>query len=162
MNMMNKKLTRNYPGGPMQYLEDWEKASIKYCKILLKTKCEFADDTKGGFFLARFNVKDYTSIIIDSTADYTETFDELLALLRRRFSRKNNLDTKNGVANANLAQYNPTTNSQTQVYSVTEDNARVMRTLANAATNASIRNNNQNLSWRMPENLWREATPEQR
>ena len=50
----------------MQYLEDWEKASIKYCKISLKTKNEFADDTKRGLFLARFNVKDYTSTLIDS------------------------------------------------------------------------------------------------
>ena len=130
-------------------------------QISLK-KCEFSDDTKRGLFLARFNVKEYTSIIIDSTADYTETFDELLALLRRRLSINNNLDAKNGAANANHAQYNPTTNSQTQVYSVTEDNARVMRTMANAATNASIRNNNQTGSWRVPDNLWREATPEQR
>ena len=37
-----------------------------------------------------------------------------------------------------------------------------MRTMANAATNVSIRNNNQNGSWRVPDNLWREATPEQR
>ena len=162
LNMMSKKLTRNYPGGPMQYLEDWEKASIKYCKISLKTKFEFAGDTKRGIFLAMFNVKDYTSTLLDSTSDYTETFDELLALLRRRISRKNNLDAADAIANTNLIQYDAPTTNQAQRYSVTEDTTRAMRTLDNAATNTSIRNNSQNRSWRVPDNLWREATPEQK
>ena len=85
----------------------------------LETKLEFSDDTKTGLFLANFNVKDYTYILINSTANNTETFDELLALLRRRLPRNNNIDTANGVPNANLAQYNPPTNNQTKVYQVT-------------------------------------------
>ena len=104
MSIMNKELTRNYHRGPIQYLENWGKASIKYCNVSKRTNFEFSDDTKRGIFIARFNVKDYTSAIIDSTADYTETFDELLTLLRRRLFRNNNLDTADASANANLTQ----------------------------------------------------------
>ena len=45
---------------------------------------------------------------------------------------------------------------------MTETNATCMRIFVNAANNAAIRNNNQSGSWRVPDNLWREATPEQR
>ena len=129
----------------MKYLEDWGKASIKYCKISLKTKNEFVDDTKRDLFLVRFNVKDYTPTLIDSTSDHTETFDELLALLRRRISRNNNLDVVNSAANAHLAQFDAPSSlaNSTHNQSLTEGNARVMRTFVNAATNISTRSNNQ-------------------
>ena len=38
----------------------------------------------------------------------------------------------------------------------------MMRTFVNAATNASTRGRNQNGDWRVPDNLWREATLEKR
>lgn len=43
MLVLNQNLTRNYPGGPMQYLENWEKAAISYCNIPKKTNQEFGD-----------------------------------------------------------------------------------------------------------------------
>ena len=45
MLTMNQKLTRTYPVGPMQYLENWEKTSIAYCNISETTNQEFGDDT---------------------------------------------------------------------------------------------------------------------
>ena len=162
MNMMKKNLTRRYPGEPMQYIEDREKASIRYCKILLNNKAEFGDDTKRGLFLAMLNVKDYTSTTINSISDYTEMFGELLTLLRRRLSRNYNLDATDVIVNTNLAQYDTSTNNHFQGYSVTEDNTRVITTFVNAVKNASNKNNNYNGNWRVPDNLWREATPKQK
>ena len=167
MLAMNQKLTRNYPGGPMQYLENWENAAIAYCKISKKTNQEFGNDTKRNLFLASFHVKSYTSIYLESANDYTDSFDELLTFIRRRISRDTNLDATEATVNAHLTQINDrTSNDRIPVtpheFSVTQNDARVMRTLTHAANNASIRNNNQDGSWRVPDNLWRVATPAQR
>ena len=43
-----------------------------------------------------------------------------------------------------------------------QQDTRVMRTITHAANNAATRDNNQSGSWRVPDNLWRIATPEQR
>ena len=47
-------------------------------------------------------------------------------------------------------------------FTVTQHDARVMRALTHAANNASIRNNNQNGSWAVLDNLWRVETTAQR
>ena len=162
MLAMNQKLTRNYPGRPMKYLENWERTAIAYCKISKKTRQEFGDDTKRNLFLASFYVKDYTLTLLESASDYTASFDELLNFLRRRICRDNNLNTIEATVNAHLTQTNDLIPVTPHVFIATQHDAKVMRTLTHAANNTSIRKNNQSGSWRVPDNLWRVATPKQR
>lgn len=162
MLAMNQKLTRNYPGGPMQYLENWERTAIIYCKISKKTRQEFSNDIKRNLFLASLYVKDCTSTLLESASDYTDSFDKLLTFLRRIISRGKNLNATEATANTHLTQINHNTSVTQQEFSVTQHDARVLRTLNHAANNASVRSNNQNGIWRVPDNLWRVATPAQR
>ena len=157
MTLMSKKLTRQYSGGPIQFVEDWEKTSIKYCKISAKIKQEFGDDTKRALFLTSFYVKDYTSTILESATDYTETFDELLTFLRRRLCREDNMSSSEATANAHIIHSIDNGTIPNPVY---EKDARAVRTMLSAAYNAGIRNNSQSL--RVPEPIWRLATEPQR
>ena len=158
MLTMNQKLTRTYPEGPMQYLENWEKTTIAYFNISEKTNIESGDDTKRNLFLASFHVKEYTSICLESANDYTHSFDELLTFIRRRISRDTNLDATEATVNAYLTKAsdgnpNDSIPAVPHEFSVTQQDARVMGTRTQAANNASIRNNNQEGSWRVPDNI---------
>ena len=132
-----------------------------------KTNQEFGDDTKRNLFLASFHVNDYASTLLESASDYTDSFDQLLTFIQRRISRNINLNAAEVTVNAHLTQTNdmicndmiPGTPSE---FTVTQHDARVMVTLTHATNNASIRNKNQNGSWRVLDNLWRVATPAQR
>ena len=138
-----------------------KKSAISYCNISKKTRQEFGNDTKRNFFLSSFYVKDYTSTILESSADYTDTFIELLTFIRRRISRDENLNSSDAMANTNLTHANENTPNTPHDGTFTQHNARVMRNLTHAANNAASRNNNQTGSWRVLDNLWRIATPEQ-
>ena len=108
--------------------------------------------------MASFHVKGYTSNYLEWENDYTDSFDELLTFIRRRINRNTNLDTTESTVNTHLTQANDGNPNDRipvtpHVFSVTQHNTRVMRTLIDAAKNASIRNNNQEGSWRVPDNL---------
>lgn len=110
-----------------------------------------------------FSIRDYTSTIVDSTADYTEDFGEILILLKIRLTRANNLDTKDVIVNTNLAQHDMKPSENPSPNPMKEDNTRVLRKYSHTARyTASSRINSNSGDWRVLDNLWNEAKPDKK
>ena len=84
--MLNTDLDREYPGGPLQYLNDWEKAAVKLKRVTPKE--DWTDSSLRRKFSQRFSVLGYTDTICDLCLDSTTTWHQFVDSLRRKLVRK--------------------------------------------------------------------------
>ena len=86
----------NYPGGMMQFLEDYEEAFMNMENVMQRKhqhnpneSCSlYTDDRKRRLFIQNFTVPDLTATLIENVESSTQTWEALVDQLRRRIARR--------------------------------------------------------------------------
>ena len=80
-DILNKDLTREYPGGPLEYLGNWEKAAVRLEAVTPNE--DWSDSAKRRKFSQRFIVIGWTDTVCESALDTTQTWYNFVDSLRK-------------------------------------------------------------------------------
>ena len=86
-DILSTNLTRGYPGGPLEYLNNWEKASVRLKDVTPKE--DWSDSALRRKFSQRFSVVGWTEHLCDSALDTTTSWQAFADSLRRKLARRN-------------------------------------------------------------------------
>ena len=89
-----------YIGGPLDYLDKWEDAIIRYENIAPEEAT--SSDAKRTTFGAQFTVINDTDFLIEQVRDTTNTWDEMASSLRKKLARRTDLNTRTASRNARI------------------------------------------------------------
>ena len=151
---MNIKLTKNFTGGPLAYLERWEKASIIYDN-LSKNKVGMDDDTKRSFFIQMFHLTGVTETTLGLAVQSTNTFEDLCYSIRQKQTKKEHVEEKD----INLYANQESTGRQRNIEE--EINTRA-NYISNIQMASSYINTIRSGEWNVGSKLWAELSTEQR
>ena len=84
--ILNTDLDREYPGGPLQYLNDWEKDAVQLKRVTPNE--DWTDSSLRRKFSQRFSVLSWTDTTCDLCLDSTSTWHQFVDSLSRKLVRK--------------------------------------------------------------------------
>ena len=116
--ILSTNFSRGYPGGPLTYLDEWEKAAVRLAFVSKEEA--LSDDTKRSRFSQRFTILGYTDTLVDSILDSTSTWYQFSDLLRQRLARRQAKEDEQATTTLN-ANHIGTTNEDLSV----NDHARI-------------------------------------
>ena len=152
--IMNIPLTKTFSGGPLAYLERWEKASIIYDN-LSKNKVGMDDDTKRSFFIQMFHLTGVTETTLDLAVQSTNTFEELCYSIRQKLAKKEHVEKNDTDLHANQASVGIQQNIEEEI------NARA-NYISNIQMASSYINTIRSGEWNIGAKLWAELSTETR
>ena len=97
--ILNTNLTRGYPGGPLQYLTDWETAAIRLQRVTPSE--DWTDSTKRRRFSQRFSILGWTDIVCDAALDTTTTWYDFADSLRKKLVRRKYMEKSHKTSSSN-------------------------------------------------------------
>ena len=92
MDILGQKYTKNYPGGPVAFLNKWEEAGIKLQNVASLEG--YSDNTKRSLFVQNFLLLGVTDQMVEDALDFTITWDQLSSSLRTKIAWGNNLEKR--------------------------------------------------------------------
>ena len=84
--MLTTNFHRNYTGGALAFLDDWERAAVKLAAA--SPREAFTYQQKRSNFSMRFSVLGLTDTLVDSVMDDTTNWHQFTDTLRRRLVRR--------------------------------------------------------------------------
>ena len=151
---MNIKLTKTFTGGPLAYLERWEKASIIYDN-LSKNKVGMDDNTKRSFFIQMFHLTGVTETTLDLAVQSTNTFEDLCYAIRQKLAKKEHVEESDINLHANQASMGNQRNIDDEI------NVRA-NYISNIQMATAYINTLKSGEWNVGAKLWGELSTEQR
>ena len=85
-DILNTNLTRGYPGGPLEFLANWETAAVRLESVTRNE--DWSDSAKRIKFSQRFMVLRWTDTVCESVLDTTQTWYDFVDSLRRKLTRR--------------------------------------------------------------------------
>jgi len=84
--ILNTDLTREYPGGPLEYLGNWETAAVQLEAVTPNE--DWRDSAKRRKLSQRFTVIGWTDGVSESALDTTQTWYNFVDSLRKKLARR--------------------------------------------------------------------------
>ena len=81
-DILNTNLTRGYPGGPLEFLANWEIAAVRLESVTHNE--DWSDSAKRRKISQRFMVLGWTNTVCESALDTTQTWYDFVDSLRRK------------------------------------------------------------------------------
>ena len=94
--VLSRKFTAEYPGGMLQFLEDYEAAFMNIEYVMKRQQAYshthgsdlYTDDGKRRLFAQNFMVPDLTDHLIDNVEACTDNWNDMVNALRRRLAKR--------------------------------------------------------------------------
>lgn len=86
-NILSTDLTRGYPGGPLEYLNNWKKAPVRLKDVTPRE--DLSDSALRRKLSQRFSVVGWTEYSCDSTLNTTAAWQAFADSLGRKLTRRN-------------------------------------------------------------------------
>ena len=157
--VLTRKFHAKYPGGMLQFLEDYENAfmNIEYVMQRQQGYLEgdavalHTDNGKRRLFIQNFHVPDLTDNLIENVEHNTDTWDAMVDDLRRRLAKRNHhaLEDARGRAHQAVTAYDEDYNDETPT-SQPEISASIFQALNHPAFINAL-----NSDWRVGYELWK-------
>ena len=137
-DMLTTNFHRNYTGGALAFLDDWERAAVKLAAA--SPSEALTDQQKRSNFSMRFSVLGLTDTLVDSVMDDTTSWHQFTDTLRRRLVRRQDQEGRDCIG-AKMAVTKPE-----------EDDEAIKLFLATTLEEG----------WKVGDLLWKHLTKEQR